>query len=53
MDKDSGQEPEKKEEEEPQLEHALWEAKLKFLQVACIQGLDILTLWVLMSYAAG
>lgn len=38
LDKDGGQEPDKKEEEEPQLEHALWEAKLKFLQVACILG---------------
>lgn len=35
MDKDGGPEPGTKEEEEPQLEHALWEAKLKFLQVAC------------------
>lgn len=32
-DKDGGQDSDK-EEEEPQLEHAVWEAKLKFLQVA-------------------
>ena len=44
-DKDGGQEPDKKEEEEPQLGNAIWVAKLKYLQVACIQELSPSTFW--------